>query len=71
MPKIFIKWKTYGANQHYGIKYFLLYAFAPGFFLLKINHQHMEPAWMSRCFHYKQTCGICTAQSSALAVGCR
>lgn len=72
MPKIFMKWRTYGANQHGGIKYFLLYAFAPGFFLLKINDQHMEPAWrMSCCFRYEQTCGICIGQSSALAVGCQ
>lgn len=70
VPKIFIKWKTCGANQHGGIKYFLLHAFAPGFFLLKINQQHMGAAWrMSCCFHHDQTCGICIAQSSALAAG--
>jgi len=43
VPKIFIKWKTYGANQHCRIKYFLLYSFALGSFPLNINHQHMEP----------------------------
>lgn len=67
VPEIFIKWKTYGANQHCGIKYFLLYAFAPGFFLLKINPQPLEPAWrMSCCFHWEQTCGVSLARALPL-----
>lgn len=36
-----------------------------GFFPLKFNHQHMEPAWrMRRCFCCEQTCGVCVGQSS-------
>lgn len=42
VPKIFMKGKTYGANQRCKIKYFLLYSFAPGFFTLNIQCQHME-----------------------------
>lgn len=42
VPKIFMKGKTYGANQRCKIKYFLLYSFAPGFFTLNIQCRHME-----------------------------
>lgn len=43
MPEVFMKWSPSGTCWQHSIKYFLLYSFALGFFLLNINHQHLEP----------------------------